>query len=211
MRTVWLTGALPGEPDPNTRYLIRDPVDVERCREFVTTPTGRVLVQPDGPVAFGQLAADYNLNSNTNWQKLFDWSTNGEVRVETGRYIFECMYRMTSMSATSGNAGFGIAGSATIGTIMRQVFGHDGSNTTPRATSGTLQITAETEDDIVTANTSAVLNAHHRGAFLVTTAGTIRPQIKMTTAAAAAVVTAGSWFALWRVGSVESNTVGEWT
>lgn len=209
MRTQWLTGALPGEPDPNTRYLIRDPVDVERCREFVTTPTGRVLVQPDGPTVAGYLAADYTLTSTTSWQRLFNWSSNGRVRVETGRYLYQCGYRLGGMSATSGNAGFGFAGSAVLADVLRFVVGSEGSANVARALSGLHSQAVETDVDNVVADTLTASSFLHFGAFTVTTAGTLQPRVKLTTAAAAAVGE-GSYFAAWRIGSLESVTVGEW-
>jgi hypothetical protein len=158
-------------------------------------------------VAYGKQAASYTLASNTNWQQLFNWSTNGRVPVGVGHYRFECMYRMTGMSATSGNAGFRLSGTAVLAEIMRQNFGHDGANTAANATSGLLDVTNESDFDIVTANTSLVLSVMHRGTFRVATAGTIRPQVKLTTAAAA-VVTTGSYFVLERL--ADDFTFGEW-
>jgi hypothetical protein len=158
-------------------------------------------------VAYGKQSANYTLASNTNWQQLFNWSANGRVPVGVGHYRFECMYRMTSMSATSGNAGFRLSGTAVLAEVMRQNFGHDGANTSAQAASGVLDITNETDFDIVTAATSQVMSVMHRGTFRVATAGTIRPQVKLTTAAAA-VVTAGSYFVLERL--ADGFTFGEW-
>jgi hypothetical protein len=158
-------------------------------------------------VAYGKLSAGYTLTSTTNWQRLFDWSANGRVRVDPGHYRFECMYRMTGMSATSGNAGFRLAGTATLAQIMRQNFGHEGANTSAQTTSGVLDITNETAFDIVTAGASQTLSAMHRGTFAVTAAGTIIPQVALTTAATPNV-TAGSYFVLERL--ADDFTFGEW-
>jgi hypothetical protein len=207
MRTVWLE-ALPGDPDPQTRYMVKDPVDLERVREFYTAPGQTILRSANGPDIYGKLAAFHTLTSTTAWQRLLGIGTNGKAQIETGHYLFECLYRMSAMSMTSGNAGFRLAGTATLANVARMNFGHDASNTAPRNTSGLHSSGVETAFDIVESGTSALMAAFHTGSFEVTAAGTLGPEIALTTAAAA-LVTEGSYFACWRVAS--EYTVGEWS
>lgn len=158
-----------------------------------------------------RLDAAYVLTSSTAEQKLFNASTNGRVTLETGTYFFECVFSISAMSATSGNAAFDIlgAGGATLGTVLYHVTGVDGNTATAGTQTGSTMIQGQTPASMVTAGTGTTLNASLRGTFEVTVAGTIVPSVTLVTAAAGSVA-AGSYFRVRRVGSTTLTTVGQW-
>jgi len=167
----------------------------------------------DVPFAYGQLTANYTLTSTTAAQKLFNFSTNGALTLATGRYRFNCMIYLLSMSATSGNGAFHLlgAGTATVANIMYQVIGLD--NSTPLivgARGGSASITQNSPAGMVTVGTGAGLVADIDGIFNVTGSGTIIPSIALLTAAAA-IVQSGSYFECIRIGDTGSNTLGGWS
>ena len=57
--------------------------------------------------------ATYTLTSQTAAQKLFNAVSNGTVTLVAGTYEFDCMFSLSSMSATSGSFGFALGGAAT--------------------------------------------------------------------------------------------------
>jgi len=167
----------------------------------------------DVPYAYGQLTSNYTLTSQTAAQKLFNFSTNGALTLATGRYRFNCKIHLLSMSATSGNGAFGIAGAgtATVSNIMFHVSGFD--NTTPLivgARGGSASINTVGAASMVTAGTGTGLMAEIDGLFNITVAGTIIPSISLVTAAAA-IVQSGSYFECIRIGDTGSNTLGSWS
>jgi hypothetical protein len=156
------------------------------------------------------LSGSYTLTSNTNVQKLFNATANGTLTLEPGTYMFECLISLSSMSATSGNAAFSLAGTATLGTILMFCDGVDGATATAAAGSNSMAITAAFPASMVTAGVGTALQAYIKGTFRVTVAGTIIPSIQLVTAAAA-VVAAGSFFRCRRVGSASVTNVGQWS
>ena len=160
------------------------------------------------PVAYGQLEADYTLTSTTNVQKAFDWSSNGALTLATGRYAFECGLFLTGMSATSGNAAFSLAGTATIAPVQMHVIGADNADVNiPTGLAGLVVDSTATPASMVTAGAGTELRALISGTFAVTAAGTIIPSIALVTAAAA-VVEAGSYFRCERMGA--ASIQGSW-
>lgn len=161
--------------------------------------------------AYGQLISDYTLTSQTAAQKLFDFSANGALTLSTGRYLFRAIIYLTGMSATSGNAAFSFAGTATLANILYHVTGID--NSTPLnagARGGSASVTSASAASMVTAATGTGLVAIIEGMVNVTVTGTVIPSIALVTAAAA-VVKAGSFFECIRVGDTGSNTQGSWS
>jgi hypothetical protein len=156
------------------------------------------------------LSSTYTLTSNANVQKLFNTPTNGALTLETGTYFFESLISLSSMSATSGNAAFSLAGTATLGSILMSAEGVDGATGAAAATSGSMAVTAATPASAVTAGTGTGLQLIVRGTFRVTVAGTVIPSIQLVTAAAA-VVAVGSYFRCRRIGSATVTSVGQWS
>lgn len=162
--------------------------------------------------AFVVLDAAYTLTSSTAVQKLFNATANGAVTLETGWYFMDAVIGVTSMSATSGNARFTIGvGTAVLGGSQFHVVGVDGASATAATQTGSWTQTAATAASAVTAGAGTAMMMNIRGAFEVTTAGTVIPQITLVTAAAA-VVGVGSYWRCRRVGDAGGNvTQGSWS
>ena len=161
--------------------------------------------------AYGQLTSDYTLTSQTAAQKLFNFSANGALTLSTGRYLFRAIIYLTGMSATSGNAAFSFAGTATLANILYHVTGIDNSSPLNAGTrTGSASVTSASVASMVSAATGTGMVAIIEGMVNVTGAGTIIPSIALVTAAAAAVK-AGSFFECIRVGDTGSNTQGSWS
>jgi hypothetical protein len=164
-----------------------------------------------GVVYYGQLTSDYTLTSTTAEQKLFNFSTNGAITLATGRYRFRASLYLTTMSATTGNASFRLAGTATLANILFQAVGLD--STTPLVAAGrggSASVTAAGPASMVTAATGTGLVSDIEGIINVTASGTVIPSIALVTAAAA-VVKAGSYVEFLRIGDTGSNTQGSWS
>lgn len=117
------------------------------------------------------------------------------------------------MSATSGNATFSLAGTATLAAILWYGFGRDAAGD---AATGTLAGSYSTDATLVTAPlvtaaTATTMFAYLKGTFEVTAGGTVIPSITLQTAVGTAVVSIGSYFEIYRVGSTTSTIVGQWT
>lgn len=167
----------------------------------------------DVPFAYCQLTSNYTLTSTTAAQKLFNTTAAGALTLATGRYRFNALLYLLSMSGTSGNGAFHLlgAGTAVLANILYQAVGLD--NTTPLvvgARGGSAAITQNSPAGMVTVGTGTGLVAQIDGIFNITTAGTIIPSIALLTAAAA-VVQAGSFFECIRIGDTGANTKGTWS
>lgn len=161
-----------------------------------------------------RLDATFTLTSNTNAQKIFNTPTNGTVTLPVGSYTFDAFICVDTMSATSGNAAFSLAGTAVLGSILQGVIGIDGAKATAGAAasaswSGTAAVPAAATSAVL-AGTATEMMVFWRGSFKITTAGTIIPSIQLITANAA-VVRAGSWFTIRRLGAQTATSFGPWT
>ena len=164
---------------------------------------------------YAMLNSDYTLTSSTSEQKLFNvgGSSGGALTIGAGYYELECLLYLTGMSATSGNAKFGIlgAGSATLANIGYMTLGNESSapTTTVGAYSGGISVTSVSPaTNMATAGTATGGVFRISGRFQVSASGTIIPSITLTTAAAA-VVKAGSYFRATFLGTNATN--GTWT
>lgn len=154
----------------------------------------------------------YTLANSGSAQNLFNAVTNGQITLEAGTYKFEALVAITSMSATSGNATFRLAGTATLGSILWYGYGRDAA---ADAATGTLAGSFSTDATLVTAPlvtaaTNTAMFAHLKGTFEVTGAGTLIPQVTLQTAVGTAAVAAGSYFEVYRVGSTTLTAIGQW-
>jgi hypothetical protein len=153
------------------------------------------------------------LGNNTNLQKLFDSVSNGTLNLATGLYFFSCMFALTGMSATSGNALFDLkgAGSCTLTTILYNLNGVDSGNVANVGNkTGQGSTTAATAASCVTAGTGTAMIVEINGCFVVSVAGTIIPSVQQVTAAAATVL-GGSYFRCHRVGTTSQASIGDWS
>jgi hypothetical protein len=153
------------------------------------------------------LSSAYTLTSQTAAQKLFNGSTNGAVTLPAGTYQFECMFSLSSMSATSGSFGFALGGTATKTESWRAT-AVKAAPATANSDQETYNTAANTT--LVAANTTTTGYATIRGIIRVTVAGTIIPQVSLGVAAAA-VVGANSYFKISPLGGSAVVTVGNWS
>lgn len=162
---------------------------------------------------FACLGADYTLTSSTSVQKLFNVSANGAVTIAVGLYWMELDALITTMSATSGNGVFSLAGTAVLAN-PRLIHSYGLDSTTP-ATAAALSGafvqggTAFTTNTVLAA-TGTGLGLAVRGIFACTTGGTLIPSFALTTANAA-VVKAGSFFTLEKIGAATDTSRGSWS
>ena len=164
--------------------------------------------------AWVMLTADYTLTNSTAQQKMFNTTTNGTLTLPTGVYEFNCFVYLTTMSgAFSGNAAFDPLGA---GTAVTDRYGYTAQgidNSSPLAAgtiTGSASVTATSAASMVTAGLGTGLTAHVNGIFRISTGGTIIPSLSLVTAAAA-VVKAGSWFKITKIGESSETSVGAWT
>jgi len=165
----------------------------------------------DADWQYGVLSADYVLTSTTAAQKLFNWSTNGSVTLQTGFYEFSAQIYISGMDPTSGNAKFELlgAGTAVMNTPLMGWSGVDSSTPSAAATrTGGFNIGVATGVNMSTSAVGTGLASTINGSFEVTAAGTIVPSISLVTAIAA-TVNKGSRIRFKRMGAV--NTGGAWT
>ena len=160
------------------------------------------------------LTSPYTLASQTTAQKLFNASSNGALTLGVGTWFFESQFQITGMSATSGNASFGLlgAGNASISSVAWTAIGLDATTQTTGAAAGiSFQVASTSVGNIVTAAVGTGLGALIKGVVRVGTAGTIIPSVALTTAAAATVST-NSFFRIWPVSASTATTfVGNWS
>lgn len=154
--------------------------------------------------------AAYTLTNTTSVQKIFDGSANGRLTLPVGTYRFTAIVRVTSMDTASGNAQFSLAGTATLGTILFSNWGYDTAPTTgPGTFNGGFAITAATAASMQAASAANSMATNITGTFEVTVAGTIIPSIALVNAAAA-VISAGTYFECWSIGSNTVDSSGDW-
>lgn len=169
------------------------------------------------------LTADYTLTSSTAEQKAFNITTNGTLTLPTGVYEFEWFAYLTTMSATSGNLAFMSATSGNLafdpigaGTAVTDRWGQRTTgidNSTPLnagAQGGSASVTQQTPASAVTAATGTGMVATTTGMFRISTAGTIIPSVTLVSASAA-VMKAGSYFKIKKIGESTETSVGAWT
>lgn len=160
---------------------------------------------------FIMLAAANTMVSNTSAQPIFNSPTNGQLTITPGRYLFECLLVVNSMSATNGSGNFGLigAGTATIPAITQFMFGADQAQGAAGALSGLLSGSA-TPPQPVLPSTATDLMLIVKGQFKCTVAGTIIPSFTLTTAAAA-IIAQGTYFSCKRIGASGVVSVGNWS
>lgn len=158
------------------------------------------------------LTADYGLANSGSAQKAFNTTTNGTLTLPTGVYYFDTWIYLTTMSATSGNAAFSMAGTAVMDRWGQTAIGID--NSTPLAAgtqTGSASVTAASPASAVTAGTGTGAIIRASGMFRISTGGTIIPSLTLVTAVAGVLVKAGSWFRIQKIGESSETSVGAWT
>ena len=158
------------------------------------------------------LTSTNTLTSQTGVQPIFDGGggpTNGSVTLPIGTYQFECVYALTAMSATSGSFGFALGGGATF-TYSYDATASKAGTAAATSQAGFKLFSSAAATALVTNSTGTVGSALIKGIIRVTAAGTIIPQVSLTQAAAA-IVSANSYFKVSPLGNVSTvATVGNW-
>ena len=158
------------------------------------------------------LTGTNTLTSQTAAQPIFDGGggpTNGSVTLPIGTYQFECVYALTAMSATSGSFGFALGGAATF-TYSYDATASKAGTAAATSQAGFKLFSSAAATALVTNSTGTVGSALIKGIIRVTVAGTIIPQVSLTVAAAA-IVSANSYFKVSPLGNVSTvATVGNW-
>ena len=175
---------------------------------YATTTTSQRGIISTDQLAIQQ--ATYTLTSQTAAQKLFNVLASGQVTLTAGTYSFECFFSLSSMSATSGSFGFALGGTATF-TQYWWADAQKGTATvaTATATQSTYN-TAAANTALATASVNTVGYAKIGGTIVVSSGGTVIPQVSLGVAAAA-VVGIGSYFRIRPVGSTSVVSVGNWS
>jgi hypothetical protein len=152
------------------------------------------------------LTSANTLTANTSAQPLFDGGggpAGGALTLQTGTFLFECVFHITDLSAVINSLSFGIGGAAT----FTQAWVSNGAKT-----SGFSLLVYGTGATAVTASDSVTsANALIKGVIRVTVAGTIIPQITQNSNGTAALVAADSYFACHSIGSSSVAYVGNWS
>lgn len=155
--------------------------------------------------------ATYTLTSTTAAQKLFNATANGALTLPVGTYQYEALLYLTTMSATSGNGSFRLAGTATIASALSQAIGQDAAIGAGAAQGGSYWTGANSNAAIVTVAVNTALGVSVRGMFRVSVTGTVIPSIALTTASAA-IVQPNSYFLVKRLSSSATATsFGPWS
>jgi hypothetical protein len=148
------------------------------------------------------------LTSQTAAQPAFNSPAGGALTLPTGLYEFEGYFELSSMSATSGSFGFNLGGTATktqhwTSTALKTAAGAAG------ATAQTTHNTSNANVTLITANTTTSGWFYVRGTFQITATGTVIPQISLGVAAAA-VVSALSYFKVQQIANTTTRSIGNW-
>jgi hypothetical protein len=157
---------------------------------------------------FMTINSNRTLTTSTSPQYLFNATTNGAVTVGAGTYHFDCMGCLTALSAAGRTIGWFLGGTATKTdgwiALARPLDTSTGNGVTAGAWS--------TGGSLTTTTTHATLSFYLNGRVVVTSSGTIVPQVQIATNnATAAVLLADSYFRIWPEGSSVFAFVGNWS
>lgn len=180
---------------------------------LLKTLADKIMVLEAAATRYGVLEADYTLTSTTSTQRLFNWSASGALTITSGIYHFDTLLHVTTMDATSGNAGFAVrgAGTATLTRVLYQTAGTDTATPTGAGTlSGLISTAQASAVAMVAATVNTNMTVRISGMFECTATGTIIPSITLANAAAA-VVKIGSFFRCTRIGNAGAFTGGNWS
>jgi hypothetical protein len=158
------------------------------------------------------LTADYTTPAGTanTLKQAFNTTTNGAITVAgNSTYLFECMLKISTMSATSGNLQFGIGGTAVRTRTNYVAIANKTALGVQTASSHTFG-TAATAVVITATNTTTTGYAFIQGSLVIGTGGTLIPSIALSVANAC-VVQAGSYFKLSPIGTNTVTQIGNWS
>ena len=145
-------------------------------------------------------------------QELFGVTTNGAVTLVAGTYEFECVFSLSSLSASSGTFGFTLGGGATFTQYWWATAVKPTSLSSVTAANAVTSYNTATNTAISgTANTNTLGFARCGGVAIVTVGGTLIPQVTQSVTSVAAVVGIGSYFKIRALGSATAASSGNWS
>jgi hypothetical protein len=153
---------------------------------------------------FINLTGIHTLASQTAAQPLFDADggpAGGLISLETGTYLFECNFYITSISSGNNGFGFALGGTATKTEGWQAIATKGSGVTTPRSPNMSWNTSANVQ---LTQSNGNECTAQIKGTIRITVAGTIIPQVSLGSAAAG-VVQPNSYFRITRVGSATTS------
>ena len=168
------------------------------------TMSGTTLSASGSSELYTTLSADRTLTSTTAEQAIFESARDAFAVDASSIYVFEMQLYISSMSATSGNAGLDVKGAGTATLIGGRAV-VSGQDTSALINNGVTVGSALTATDltiggnVMLAGTGTVMRVTMSGMFITDTAGTIIPSISLQTSAAA-VVDRYSYFTMRKLG-----------
>lgn len=125
------------------------------------------------------------LTSNTSLQNIFTTAAGGQVTLDPGLYWVDIRFRMTGLSASSGDIKSGFGGSAT---VTYELSSKTSKSTTAASSSADeKEITAASATSLIAANTGDTARVHIYGLINVTAGGTWIPQVAQGVASTAVI------------------------
>ena len=161
---------------------------------------------------FITLTANYTTPAGTNnvLKQMFNTPSGGALTVAgSTTYFFECLFNLTTMSATSGTFAFGLGGTATYSSVLYMATANKTATSVQTSQNMTFGTAATATTIIGTANTTTTGQAYIKGKIVIGTGGTIVPSFALSVANAAVVQT-GSFFRIVAAGSNTVTSVGNW-
>jgi hypothetical protein len=149
--------------------------------------------------------------TGTALQAIFNAPTNGSVTLAgSTTYYFECSFRLTGMSATSGSYALGFGGTASVTRIHWQAFANKGA-ATPVAALLTVSASVAAVT-VVVANTTTTGSCKYWGKVVIGTGGTFIPQMSFSiNDASTPIASNDAFFRIWPAGSNTVQSVGNWS
>jgi hypothetical protein len=151
---------------------------------------------------------------STGSQKFLNASTNGAVNVGPNQsYLFEAGFEITALSTVSGSVGWNFGGTATITHQAWHCMTLRAAATSVPTACLISYHRAGSTGCIAAASTIGQVTAYIKGKLVITTSGTLIPNIHYGTSGVtgAPTVSQGAYFVLTPIGSELVNTVGNWT
>ena len=167
--------------------------------------TRQVVLSPQ----FALLQSTYTLTSTTAAQKIFNVSSTGAVTLAPGTYEFVLDFSLSSMSSTSGSFGVTLGGTATVGAYAWNARALKVATLATASSASTAFSATASLTSVPTASTATNGWCHATGVLVVTSGGTVIPQVTLGVAAAA-VVGVGSRFEIYPLGSSTTTKTGNW-
>jgi hypothetical protein len=188
-------------------------IEFDGVGTYVTAANGNRHLVKGAQVA--TITTSYVISTDsTGSQKFLNNSTNGAVNVGPNQsYLFETGFQITNLSTVSGSVGWNFGGTANITHQNWQVMTVRAAATSVPTACLISYHTAASTACIAAASTVGQVTAFIKGKVVITTSGTLIPQIHYGTSGVtgAPTVSVGAYFVLTPIGDNVVNSVGGWT